>query len=747
MPGGVERTLRRAHSTDGRRLGAGLAIGFALWLAGVSVASASAPTFNINGTWSITEDGCRSGNFPDGTLVVSGWNSTTGTFEGMYTRGSVSRVLDGSESGDQLTISDPTSTLNRTISGPVTRSGSSLTASLAVKCTNGAAGTLVLLNSNPVASATASPTPHQSGLAAATVERKWRMTVTVTKSHSGASSAPPDAQQAVGHTSSGVVWLQESCPSTGSCTLLFWGPDGPGDSSGLVAFDNNADFTPPAESQPLTETSKTFHEVLLVGGYGGRFPCSAPYTPPPQDVLTLTISSARTSAGTLVATGLTGDELETEGWSCDGTTDTGWRTIEVSITAHPVGKKVVTPAQQRLTVSTLAASLNPPGTAFSSPGLIAANIVITAALILFITFPSAVFNHTLQANYEEIREFGERRVRLLRRVRERADPTRNRRRELAVFAGVLLVGGILNGLLNPKFGLDGTSVVTYLATLGTLCFGVAVPGLVAHTYRRARQRDRVFRVTALPVGLGLAGLCVLVSRLTGFEPGYFYGLVCGVVFGSQLPKHEAGHTAALATFTTMLLTILAWIGWTVIHQAAASPGAAAPVIFIDDFLASVFVGGLVGNVVGLLPLRFLNGGTLAAWHRGVWVAVFGLATFLLIQVLLHPTKGAVHPSTAPVVTAVILFVGFGGASLAVNRYFAWSNRPTRLPEKVVPVTPERASGEGATVAIPAQDAAVPGSGAVTGTPLSLAHNSDVAGRSADAGPSESEKSQKPPRKG
>jgi hypothetical protein len=57
--------------------------------------------------------------------------------------------------------------------------------------------------------------------------------------------------------------------------------------------------------------------------------------------------------------------------------------------------------------------------------------------------------------------------------------------------------------------------------------------------------------------------------------------------------------------------------------------------------------------------------------------VFAVAVFGLVQVLLHPEQGAVHPSQAPLVTALVLFVGFGGSSLAFNRYFAWKGRPTR----------------------------------------------------------------------
>ena len=113
-----------------------------------------------------------------------------------------------------------------------------------------------------------------------------------------------------------------------------------------------------------------------------------------------------------------------------------------------------------------------------------------------------------------------------------------------------------------------------------------------------------------------------------------------------------------------MLAVAAWIGWSIVHPHAGS-GAAWPVILLDDFLAAVFLGGLVGSVIGLLAPRRLG-------------VIFAIAVFGLVQVLLHPEEGAVHPSQAPLVTAVLLFLGFGGGSVAFNRYFAWRGRPTRL---------------------------------------------------------------------
>ncbi len=352
-----------------------------------------------------------------------------------------------------------------------------------------------------------------------------------------------------------------------------------------------------------------------------------------------------------------------------------------------------------VTVSSVASALNPPGAAFKNPALIAVNIAVTAVVILFITFPSALFNQTLTANYEEIRAVT-RRFDLFRHLARRAAGavmSGGRRAETITFGVVAVVGAVLNGLLDPTFGFTSKSALTLTGFLLSLCFGAAVSAAVAGLYRRGRGDSTEWHLHALPLGLGIAAVCVLVSRLTGFHPGYFYGLVCGVAFATHLGKRETGHVTALGATATMAVAVLAWFGWAVVNPLAGARDAFTPLVVIDDFLAALFVGGLVGNVVGLLPFKSLAGGNLIQWNRIAWAAIFGVAVFGMVQVLLHPEQGNVHPSSAPVVTAILLFVGFAGGSLAFNRYFTWQGRPTRLrPAAVAPVA--------ATVAVAAAPA-------------------------------------------
>ncbi len=167
---------------------------------------------------------------------------------------------------------------------------------------------------------------------------------------------------------------------------------------------------------------------------------------------------------------------------------------------------------------------------------------------------------------------------------------------------------------------------------------------------------------------------MLVSRLTDFQPGYLYGLIVGVVFGGALTAREEGHSVALGMAATLVVAVIAWLLWVPVHTSASQPAAGFGVVVASDLLASLFIGGLIGSVIGLVPLRFLPGATLAGWSRVAWMAMFGVAVFGLVEVMLRPELTSAHPGSAPIATAIVLFVVFGGASVAFRGYFSLRKR-------------------------------------------------------------------------
>jgi hypothetical protein len=162
--------------------------------------------------------------------------------------------------------------------------------------------------------------------------------------------------------------------------------------------------------------------------------------------------------------------------------------------------------------------------------------------------------------------------------------------------------------------------------------------------------------------------------------------VCGVAFAGALAKNENGHLIALSHLATIGLAVVAWFLWVPVNHAAAHHPAVFPLVILDDLLASLFVGGLVGSVVNLIPVRFMPGHALASWHRGAWMAVFGVATFGMTEIVLFPSLHN-HAGHAPLVTIIVLFVLFGGGSLAFREYFSRRSKQVELAA-ATPLVPE-----------------------------------------------------------
>jgi len=295
-----------------------------------------------------------------------------------------------------------------------------------------------------------------------------------------------------------------------------------------------------------------------------------------------------------------------------------------------------------LTMSTISSALISPGRAFASPEADLLAALVTIFAVVLITFPSQLFNYTFQANYEDIRSSWERRIKPMRKLREKLERGTERSRDIWLFTLVLLLGSILDGFLDPSFGLTSSSGLTVLSMVLAILVSVAVPTFVSHTYRRLRHRPTELRLQALPVGLLIALVCVVISRAVGFQPGYLYGLIVGVAYGRHLAVHEEGHVAALCAIASLSVAVLAWVAWVPVHSLATAASPSPILLLASDVLASVIVGGLVGNLVGLLPLHFLQGGDpgpVAQGHVGRGVQPG--------RIRLHPSAAAARDRGLP----------------------------------------------------------------------------------------------------
>jgi N-acetylneuraminic acid mutarotase len=347
----------------------------------------------------------------------------------------------------------------------------------------------------------------------------------------------------------------------------------------------------------------------------------------------------------------------------------------------PIRMPVITPIP--FVRSTIASALPTPIEAFSSVGRTLVSAGIAALAVLLILFPAQLFNRAIE-DIDGDFAFWKRQASRPKRVRPQSNTERRGWLRSVAVAIAVLISPLVGGFVDPHFGFNASSGATFLAVFVAALWSIGIASLVAFVYQKTRHRTTHWRLNVLPAGLVIAAGGVAVSRLTDFQPGYLYGVVGAAVFAGSLAKHERGEAVLISTLVTMIIAFAAWFAWVPVNSAAAQPGALWPLVGVDDLLGALFTGGLVSSTIGLIPLRFLPGGALAAWHRGVWALTAGLVTFAFIAILLNPARGG-HPGRAAPVTAIVVAAVLGGGALLFAGYSA-RRRPPR------PIAPAGGTG-------------------------------------------------------
>jgi hypothetical protein len=246
-----------------------------------------------------------------------------------------------------------------------------------------------------------------------------------------------------------------------------------------------------------------------------------------------------------------------------------------------------------------------------------------------------------------------------------------------LFPVFLAIGGVLYALLTPEFGLNLTSLALALGlaiAVAVTTVGFAVP---TFAYFGLRWKDRG-QILVLPGTIAIGAAFVLISRLLNLQPGYLYGLLAVFVFHHDVDKRTSGRLAAASALFVMVLALVAWVARVPLSGATLAPGVGFWTIVLESALCGAFVIGLESTLVGLLPLRSLDGSKVKDWSRLAWSALFALALFTLVEVLFQPGTAYVgHTSKAGKIAVGTLYLMFGLGTAAFWAYFRFrSGQPT-----------------------------------------------------------------------
>jgi hypothetical protein len=334
--------------------------------------------------------------------------------------------------------------------------------------------------------------------------------------------------------------------------------------------------------------------------------------------------------------------------------------------------------------ATVVSSVPSPDQISLDPVVIATSATIAAGIAISVPFPGSLFNSTLDANYGEVSGW----FRRFRRSSSRAGSGLTSRigaffatpRGVAAFIGL---AAVIYGFLDPAFGLNPESALTVVGIAAGLAL-LSLAGQLPSRIFAARRLGEPGRIRVRAAGLLVAAGCVLISRITDFQPGYLYGLMVGYAFTRTLTERQEGAEAAIGSASSLVLALVAFVGLGLVRAPFGGP---APIwlLPLEVGLAIVVIGGIEDVIFGLMPLRYLPGESVMRWSRLGWAVLFGIAAFAFLHVLVNPSSGYLADTTIqPLVKVVALGFGFGLVSVLFWAYFRFRRAPPAEPSAPAP---------------------------------------------------------------
>jgi hypothetical protein len=292
-----------------------------------------------------------------------------------------------------------------------------------------------------------------------------------------------------------------------------------------------------------------------------------------------------------------------------------------------------------------------------NPIAVAVAAGLAIALLFLVALPTELLNASLSSNSTRLGrgfravEGGMNRARdwLVQVTRSRA---------IAAAITVLLVS-ITFGFIDPAFGFDLASVRLVLSlaiAFFILSYGASwVSGLIV---RRAWGAESV--VALQPSIILFAVVGVVVARLLDFSPGVLIGVAIGLELIRASRKAALG--AVLVQFGMVVgLALAAWVVYSIL--ALGAPPADFGSALVRDTLVAITAEGLMGALVAVFPLRFLDGREIFEASKWLWglcfVVVAGAFALLVLPTALAGTD------VGDVGVWLLVFLGFGAISVAV----------------------------------------------------------------------------------
>lgn len=254
-------------------------------------------------------------------------------------------------------------------------------------------------------------------------------------------------------------------------------------------------------------------------------------------------------------------------------------------------------------------------------------------------------------------------------------------------AGGVAAAGLISCFVDPQFGLNPGSLRLVASVLVGFAVDVLLGWVLTVWLVRRIVPDASHSYQFKPVTLLVVVAAVVLTRVTGFEPGIVFGLVAGAAFGALAGAAAEGKAALIQTGYAFGAAAVAWVVYGALG-GGRDTGDNVAWTFLLETLGSIAMGGMAALPIALFPLRGLAGHLIWEWSRWVWAGSYavGLFAFFVVLMPMPFSWQEVHWSLIGWITVYLVYL-FTALGLWFSLARPWRRQPegTQPPE----VTPTK----------------------------------------------------------
>ena len=290
--------------------------------------------------------------------------------------------------------------------------------------------------------------------------------------------------------------------------------------------------------------------------------------------------------------------------------------------------------------------LVPPQELAVQPPQLLLAVVVTIILVLLVAFPTALLNSATESGSDRFSQWWQGRGRRPPEGVAAGGAGASAPGHTAAVAAApasrgswwwaaagVAAAGLISGFVDPQFGFNPGSLRLLASILVGFAVDVGLGWLVTIWLVRRLAPGATHSFVFRPVSLVIVGAAVVLTRVTGFEPGIVFGLVAGVAFGAVAARAAQGKAALVQLGYAFGVALLAWLGYGVVAGATTAGDDFWATFFLET-LGSIAIGGMASLPIALFPVRGLAGQAVWEWNRWIWGASYAVGLFAFFLVLM-----------------------------------------------------------------------------------------------------------------